>query len=296
MAIAARLGDHNEICEPPGSVLSTRENVIHFHRRSPGGRGQRRFGCSRYVARVGARDDLLAAARRLSARGSTPFSPAELIAEARAAGSSYPDTTLRTFVNCPMCVNSPDHHAVQYDDLFRVGHGKYCLNGAGVTERAEASPVVPPIVEPVVTPTRPWYWEGNVQSAVVRRLVHEGWDMVRVADTASRERGIDVRAARADETMLVEVKGFPSETYEQGAKQGMPNPNVNTQARHYFADAVLAGLLMRGDNPDDRVVLALPDKPTFSALATRCAPSFATIRIEVWLVKESGAIRECSPG
>lgn len=265
---------------------------IRSHRRSPGERGQRRFGCCRYAARVGARDDLLAAAQRLSARGSTPFSPAQLIAEARAAGSSYPDTTLRTFVVGPMCVNSPDNHAVQYNDLFRVGHGKYCLNDARV--EVEASPVVPPIPEPGVTPARPWFWEGNVQSAVVRHLVHAGWDMVRVADTASRERGIDVRAARADETMLVEVKGFPSEIYEHGAKQGMPNPNVNGQARHYFADAVLAGLLMRGDNPDDRVVLALPDKPTFSTLATRCATSFAAIGIEIWLVTESGTIRDCS--
>lgn len=243
---------------------------------------------------MGAREDLLAAARRLSARGTSPFSPKELIAEARAAGSGYPDTTLRTFVNGPMCVNSPDHHAVQYDDLVRVGHGKYCLNDARVTERVEASPVVPPIVESVVTPTRPWYWEGTVQSAVVRHLVHEGWDMVGVADTASRERGTDIRAARGDETMLVEVKGFPSETYEHGAKQGMPNPNVNGQARHYFVDAVLAGLLMRGEHPDDRVVLALPDKPTFATLATRCAPSFAAIGVEIWLVTESGAIRDCS--
>jgi hypothetical protein len=245
---------------------------------------------------VGARDDLLGAARRLSARGTSPFSPAQLIAEARAAGSRYPDATLRTFVVGSMCVNSPDNHAVQYADLFRVGHGKYCLNDARVGDRVDATRVDAPIVESVVTAVESrWYWEGNVQAAVVRHLVHEGWDVVRVADTASRERGVDVRASRSEETMLVEVKGFPSEIYEQGAKRGMPNPNVNVQARHYFADGVLSGLLLRGDNPDDRVVLALPDKPTFSTLATRCAPSFAALGIELWLVSESGRINDCSP-
>lgn len=51
------------------------------------------------------------------------FAPAQLITEARSAGSTYPDTTLRTFIVGPMCLNSPDHHAVQYDDLERVARG-----------------------------------------------------------------------------------------------------------------------------------------------------------------------------
>jgi hypothetical protein len=41
---------------------------------------------------MGAREDLLHAAKRLTQRGQSPFSPAELIEEARGAGCAYPDT------------------------------------------------------------------------------------------------------------------------------------------------------------------------------------------------------------
>ncbi len=94
---------------------------------------------------MGAREDLLDAARRLTQRGRSPFSPAELITEARAAGSNYPDTTLRTFIAGPMCLNSPDHHAVQYGDLLRVGHGSYRL----ATHEDASDAVVEPPEAPV---------------------------------------------------------------------------------------------------------------------------------------------------
>jgi hypothetical protein len=34
----------------------------------------------------------------------TAFSPTQIIAEARSLGTTYPDTTLRTFIVGPMCV------------------------------------------------------------------------------------------------------------------------------------------------------------------------------------------------
>jgi hypothetical protein len=50
--------------------------------------------------------------------------------------------------------------------------------------------------EPTVDAIRPDVGlpEATVQSFVVSYLVGEGWQIVRVADTASRERGIDVLA------------------------------------------------------------------------------------------------------
>lgn len=145
---------------------------------------------------MGAREELVAAAQALTARGQAPFSPAQLIAEARSNGSRYPDATLRSFVIGPMCVNSPNHHAVQYGDLERVGHGQYRLAGTsgagpvGVGDPpAGSNPTWTRMGETPASgghPTDEWGWEGNVQASVVRHLAVTGWDIRRVADTASR--------------------------------------------------------------------------------------------------------------
>lgn len=74
-----------------------------------------------------ARDDLLAAALRLSARGSAEFGVAEIIREAYDHGSTYAESTLRTHVGSYMCANAPKNHGVQTGDFVRVGHGRYRL-------------------------------------------------------------------------------------------------------------------------------------------------------------------------
>lgn len=242
---------------------------------------------------MGAREDLLGAAERLTGRGRTPFSPAELIEEARSGGSNYPDTTLRTFIVGPMCVNSPDNHAVQYGDLMRVGRGLYRL--AGDVERGTVTVTrredVPKAVEVVAAPHEEWFWEGNVQAAVVRHLAADGWDIRRVADTASRERGVDIEAGRAGTQLLVEVKGYPSSTYASGERAGETRrTSAPLQARAYFSHALLAGVLLRADHDLARVALAFPDKETYLTLARRCAATLAAARIEIWLVTSDGAV------
>lgn len=112
-----------------------------------------------------------------------------------------------------MCLNSPDHHAVQYGDLLRVGHGSYRL----ATHEDASDAVVEPSEAPVEAkastddaPQTAWFWEGNVQAAVVRYLAGDGWHIRRVADTASRERGVDIEGDRDGVRLLVEVKGYPA--------------------------------------------------------------------------------------
>lgn len=245
---------------------------------------------------MGAREDLLDAARRLARRGGSPFSPAKLIAEARSAGSNYPETTLRTFIAGPMCLNSPDHHAVQYGDLIRVSHGAYRLaspedaSAATVVEEPEA-PVSDEAVENDDAPEAAWFWEGNVQAAVVRHLAAEGWHIRRVADTASRERGVDVEADRDGMRLLVEVKGYPAATYARGKRAGQPQPTpAPLQARAYFSNALLSGVLMSGDHEGARVALAFPAMETYRALAERSQAALGRAGIELWLVEEDGSV------
>jgi hypothetical protein len=230
----------------------------------------------------------------LTDRGRTPFSPADLIAEARSSGSTYPDTTLRTFIVGPMCANSPDNHAVQYGDLVRVSRGSYRLardEEAGRVSIPEAAPVAPTVEHTVQDAHEAWFWEGNVQATTVRHIAAEGWHIRRVADTASRERGIDIEADRDGQRLLVEVKGYPGTTYASGPRAGeAKRTSAPLQARAYFSHALLAGVLMRSDHDEARVVLAFPEMETYTTLARRSASTLAAAGIELWLVAADGQV------
>ena len=55
----------------------------------------------------------------------------------------------------------------------------------------------PPVVdEPNVNRFTHWFWEGNIQAQVVQHLVNNGYQIRSVADTATRQQGIDVIAER----------------------------------------------------------------------------------------------------
>jgi hypothetical protein len=226
------------------------------------------------------------------------FSPAQLIAEARSMGSTYPDSTLRTFIIGPMCANSPDHHAVQYGDLERVGRGLYRLIGTEAVGPAWAPPNPEALVDAAVEILQAahedeWFWEGNVQAAVVSHLASRGWRIRRVANTAASEHGVDIEADRGGERLVIEVKGYPGSTYARGARKGDPKTTpAAAQARAYFSNALLSGLLMRAETGETRTVLAFPDVATYTHLGKRVAGPLATAGIELWFVAEDGAVTE----
>jgi hypothetical protein len=112
-----------------------------------------------------------------------------------------------------------------------------------------------------------WFWEGNVQRAVVGHLVDEGWTIESETDTASRARGIDIVATNNQRRLAVEVKGFPATTYARGPKAGQTKPTPPTlQARHWLAEALLTTLLTRTRHADHEIAIALPDVPHYRAL------------------------------
>jgi hypothetical protein len=242
---------------------------------------------------VTARDDLLGAANSLADRGQVEFSVSELIAEARLLGCKYPDTTLRTHVADTMRADKGRTRG--RPGFVNVRRGVYRL-GSG-EEGTDMRPPRPNQVVVAVEPSSPvkvahdaeWFWEGNVQSAVVRILAADGWDIIRVAATASREHGIDVEAKKGGQRLLVEVKGYPGATYSRGPNAGEPKPHgVGAQARTYFGNGLLAGLTMRGDHPDARIVVAFPSMETFRNLSRRVIVPLRDAGVEIWLVDDNG--------
>jgi hypothetical protein len=74
------------------------------------------------------RDDVLTAIKSLRQRHCRrDFALIEVVQEVQARGTIYKETTIRTHVSSLMCANAPDHHEVAYDDLVRIGRGRYAL-------------------------------------------------------------------------------------------------------------------------------------------------------------------------
>lgn len=136
-----------------------------------------------------------------------------------------------------------------------------------------------------------WHTEANVQASLVTALAADGWRILSVANTATKEHGIDVIASRDGQTVGIEVKGFPSRGYADPARANeVKRTSPSTQAGHWYSQAVLAAMRLRGKEPGWRSVIALPDFPRYRALCAETAGSLAAAHIEVWWVDQAGTV------
>jgi Holliday junction resolvase-like predicted endonuclease len=126
---------------------------------------------------------------------------------------------------------------------------------------------------------------------LVTALAANGWSILSVANTATKEHGIDVIASRDGQTIGIEVKGFPSRAYANPARAGeQKRTSPSTQAGHWYAQAVLAAMRLRGKEPAWRSVIALPDFPRYRDLHSETVESLEAAGIEVWWVDRTGAL------
>ncbi|MGH3496725.1 MAG: hypothetical protein ACRDP1_04590 [Nocardioidaceae bacterium] len=78
-----------------------------------------------------------------------------------------------------------------------------------------------------------WVSEANVQAAVVAHLIEQDWQIMRTANTAINEHGIDVIATNGTRSVGVEVKGFPTAGYADPRRVGeVKKTQPSTQAGH----------------------------------------------------------------
>jgi Holliday junction resolvase-like predicted endonuclease len=140
-------------------------------------------------------------------------------------------------------------------------------------------------------PNLPWYWEGNVQARVAQFLATEGWTIVSAANTATRQRGIDLVATKGAQRLAVEVKGFPGTVYARGDRAGQPKPTPPTlQAKHWLAEALLAALLAGGGNAYSEIAIAFPNMPRYRDLLGKIQYAVDRLGLHVFLVDEDGQV------
>jgi len=133
--------------------------------------------------------------------------------------------------------------------------------------------------------------EATVQARLVTHLAGEGWHIEKTANTASREPGIDVLASKGPRWLAVEVKGFPSRSYADPRKAGQIKPtNPRTQARHWYASAMLQAMLARQRHPTYEIAVAFPDVPTYRTLYERTWVSLADLEVVFYFVAGEGEV------
>jgi Holliday junction resolvase-like predicted endonuclease len=138
-----------------------------------------------------------------------------------------------------------------------------------------------------------WHTEASVQAAVVSHLARQGWRVLSVADTVSRQHGIDIVADKHGRAVGVEVKGFPSRNYaDPGRAAEVKRTQPTTQARHWYAQAILAAMLTSSRRTELEPVIALPDLPRYRNLHSDTRKSLDACGIVVWWVSPAGEVVE----
>lgn len=136
-----------------------------------------------------------------------------------------------------------------------------------------------------------WHTEASVQAAIVRALLATGWEVLSQANTATKERGIDVVATRDGRRAGIEVKGFPTRTYADPRRKAETKPTQpSTQAGHWYSQAILAAMRLRTRFPDYLSVIALPDFHRYRTLFEETRSSLRAADIHVWWVLQSGDV------
>lgn len=135
-----------------------------------------------------------------------------------------------------------------------------------------------------------WYWEGNVQNNIRAYFESKGY-AVKTADTKARTRGPDVLAHKPGSSILLEVKGYPSNRYVSGEKKGQLKPTSPTlQASHWFGSAIFTLMRRKRNYASYTLALAFPEFPRYRKLLFEVSESLESINFQFYFVSESGIV------
>jgi hypothetical protein len=147
-----------------------------------------------------------------------------------------------------------------------------------------------------------WFWEANVQSAVLGYMQdEEDFTILSAGQPAAGEQGLEIVAERRVEDRpvhrLVTIRGWPSQLYTKGALAGQPrSTRPEVMARGWIAQAVLDLALSRGADPDVELSLALPTIAGYIRYLQRLRWFLASARVWVYLVSQEGRVSVTAPG
>lgn len=176
--------------------------------------------------------------------------------------------------------------------LVRRGHPAAAI--APSASAASAATVVVPSPGAGDVPAD-WFWEGHVQDVMVAYLRSDGWKITSQSDTANRARGDDIAAVRDGHQLVVEVKGYPSKAYRDPRRANeVKRTNPTLQAKHWFADALLKTVRLRGSRPEVAVAMAFPEAPRYRSLVAETRGTLERLGIGVYFVHPNADVEVVS--
>jgi hypothetical protein len=156
-------------------------------------------------------------------------------------------------------------------------------------QRQVFAPPASAVPLPAVAKPGEWPWEGAVQQVFGGFLRQHGWGITATADTATKERGVDLRAVKGPRRLGAEVKGWPSETYADPRRAAETEPTQpGNQAGHWFSQALFKAMLLLDSNPGTESLMVLPDFPRYRDLAVRTRTGRRAAGIHVVLLDPDG--------
>jgi hypothetical protein len=147
------------------------------------------------------------------------------------------------------------------------------------------------------TKDKDWFWEGNVQKKIAAYMEnYEGFEILETADTMTKARGPDILAEKTGIKRIVSVKGFPSDKYVDGNNRGYKKrTNPNTQAKHWFSEAILDLIRKKSADQNIEIALGFPRFPRYLNLLRELQWFRETIGLFCYFVSENGEVEVLGP-
>ena len=135
-----------------------------------------------------------------------------------------------------------------------------------------------------------WFEETNVSRKIRDFLVQNGYEITKFCED-KREKGHDIEAIKDGRKIIMEVKGYPSDKYVIGRYKGEKKPtHPNSQAKHWFGEALLSLLKAKSKNPECKIIIGLPIFKVYEGLLEDINFVMGKMEIGHILVDEDGNI------
>ena len=202
----------------------------------------------------------------------------------------------------PVEVRQVQARARNYSQLFTALGGVIELRGSSTASEpldaapvgfptATSMPIEPRTEPPSATRAHAWPWEGAVQEVFVDAIRRHGWSISSVANTATKERGVDVLATKGERRLGAEVKGYPLTTYADPRRAGEVKPtNPTLQAGHWYSQALGKAVMLLDSHEGHESLMVLPDMPRYRDLAHRTRTGRSRAGVHVVLVRPDGSM------
>jgi len=136
-----------------------------------------------------------------------------------------------------------------------------------------------------------WFEETNLNKKIKTYLEKKGYEICKFNEK-KQAKGADLIASKNGNRLIFEVKGYPSDKYVRGPKKGeIKNTKPDTQARHWFAQAIFQLLIEKSKSNKSMIVLGLPEFEIYKNLFDKMKPMGKILDLKAYFVNDSGIVK-----